>query len=105
MVVERMRVKSLLGLPEGLEVVSNDVTDKGITLTLVSTQTAPCCPLCGTNGSRIHSHYSRQLTDMPCAGQRIRLILRVRKFFCDVETCARKIFVERQPLLSSRGLV
>ena len=95
MVVERMRMKSLLGLPEGLEVVSSDVTEKEITLTLASTQTAPCCPLCGTNASRVHSHYSRQLSDIPCAGQYVRLILRVRKFFCDVETCARKIFVER----------
>ncbi len=66
-----------------------------ITLTAVSTQTAPCCPLCGTSASRIHSHYSRQLTDMPCAGQRVRLILHVRKFFCDVTTCARTIFTER----------
>ena len=32
---------------------------------------------------------------MPCAGQRVRLILHVRKFFCDVTTCARKIFTER----------
>src|SRR6266568_1968870 len=95
MVVERMNVKSLLGLPEELEVVSSDVNEKVITITAVSTQTAPCCPLCGTSASRIHSHYSRQLTDMPCAGQRVRLILHVRKFFCDVTTCARKIFTER----------
>src|SRR5438132_7084935 len=95
MVVERMNVKSLLGLPEELEVVSSDVNEKVITITAVSTQTAPCCPLCGTSASRIHSHYSRQLTDMPCAGQRVCLILHVRKFFCDVTTCARKIFTER----------
>ncbi len=95
MVVERMNVKSLLGLPEELEVVSSDVNEKVITITAVSTQTAPCCPLCGTSASRIHSHYSRQLTDMPCAGQRVCLILHVRKFFCDVTTCARKIFTEK----------
>ena len=95
MVVERMNVKSFFDLPEELEVVSSDVAEKVITITAVSTQTAPCCPLCGTSASRIHSHYSRQLTDMPCAGQRVRLILHVRKFFCDVTTCARKIFTER----------
>ncbi len=95
MVVERMNVKSFFDLPEELEVVSSDVADKVITLTVVSTQTAPCCPLCGTSASRIHSHYSRQLTDMPCAGQRVRLIVHVRKFFCDVTTCARKIFTEK----------
>ena len=90
-----MNVKSLLDLPEELEVVSSDVTDKVITITAISTQAAPCCPLCGTNASRIHSHYRRQLTDMSCVGQRVRLILHVRKFFCDVKTCTRKIFTER----------
>ena len=88
-------MKSFFDLPEELEVVSSDVAEKVITLTAVSTQTAPCCPLCGTSASRIHSQYTRQLTDMPCAGQRVRLILHVRKFFCDETTCARKIFTER----------
>src|SRR5437588_2081747 len=90
-----MNVKSFCNLPEELEVVSSDVAEKVITITAVSTQTAPCCPLCGTSASRTHSHYSRQLTDLPCAGQRVRLILHVRKFFCDEKTCARKIFTER----------
>jgi transposase len=43
----------------------------------------------------VHSQYRRQLTDMSCAGRRVRLILHVRKFFCDEKTCARKIFTER----------
>ena len=62
-----MNVKSFLGLPEELEVTDGDITDKMITVVAVSTQTAPCCPLCGTTASRIHSHYSRQLADVPCA--------------------------------------
>jgi len=96
MVVEMpMNVRSLLGLPEELEVVDGDITEKMITVVAVSTQTAPCCPLCGTTASRIHSHYSRQLADVPCAQKRVRLILHVRKFFCDVKTCPRKIFTER----------
>jgi transposase len=90
-----MEVKSLLGLPEELEVVGGDVTEKMITITAVSTQLAPCCPLCGASTSRIHSSYSRQLADVPCAQKCVRLILQVRKFFCDVRTCARKIFTER----------
>jgi transposase len=95
MVVERMNVKSFFDLPEELEVVSSDVAEKVITLTVVSRQTAPCCPLCGTSASRIHSYYNRQLTDLPCVGQRVRLVLHVRKSFCDETTCARKIFTER----------
>ena len=88
-------VKSLLGLPEELEVVGGDVTEKMITILAASTQADPCCPLCGTNASRIHSSYIRQIMDVPCAQKCVRLMLQVRKFFCDVRTCPRKIFTER----------
>jgi transposase len=90
-----MKLEAVLGLPEGLEVGSCDVAEQEITLTVISTQQNPCCPLCGSSTSRIHSHYHRQLTDMSCAGRRVRLHLHVRKFFCDEKTCARKIFTER----------
>jgi transposase len=95
MVEALMKVEAVLGLPEGLEIVSGDVAEKEITLTVISTQKNPHCPLCGTGASRVHSQYSRQLTDMSCAGRRVRLILHVRKFFCDETTCVRRIFVER----------
>ena len=90
-----MKLESVLGLPEALEIVSGEVTDQVITLTVISTELNPCCPLCGRSASRIHSHYGRQLTDMSCAGRRVRLLLNVRKFFCDETTCSRKIFTER----------
>ena len=86
-----IKIEALLGLPEGLEVRSFNVADQEITLTIVSTQQHPCCPLCGSRASRIHSHYHRQLTDMSCVGRRVRFLLHVRKFFCDEKTCVRKI--------------
>ena len=90
-----MKIESILGLSEGLEIGSFDVTDQMITLTIVSTQQKPCCPLCGSSASRVHSRYRRRLTDMSCAGRHVRFILQVRKFFCDEKTCVRKIFTER----------
>jgi len=35
--------------------------------------------------------------DLPCAGQPMRLLLTVRKFFCREDTCPRKIFTEQFP--------
>jgi transposase len=95
MVKKLIEVKALLGLPEELEVVDGKITEQMITVVAVSRQTAPWCPLCGTSASRIHRHDSRQLADVPCAHKRVRLVLHVRKFFCDVKTCPRKIFTER----------
>jgi len=95
MVEASVKIEALFGLPEGLEIGSFVVADQMIMLTVISIQQKPCCPLCGNRASRVHSHYSRQLADMPCAGRRVRLILHVRKFFCDEKTCVRKIFAER----------
>jgi transposase len=95
MVEVSMKLETVLGLPGALEVLKGEVADQVITLTVISTQQNPCCPLCGRSASRVHSHYRHQLTDMSCAGRRVRLILHVRKFFCDEKTCARKIFTER----------
>jgi transposase len=90
-----MEVKPALALPQGLEMTGIEMIDEVLTVTLVSTQMSPCCPLCGTAARRIHSRYTRQIADLPCGGQPLRLLVQVRKCFCEVTTCTRKIFSER----------
>ena len=89
-----MKVELVLALPEGLEVTNIDVRDGVLTISAVSTQKSACCPLCSSLGTRVHGHYTRTIADLPCAGQPVRLLVQVRKFFCEVSTCARKIFVD-----------
>ena len=90
-----MDVQPALALPNGLEVIAIEMRDTVFTITAVSTQMCPCCPLCGAPAKRVHSRYTRQVADLPCGGQPIRMQIQVRKYFCEVSTCARKIFVER----------
>jgi len=90
-----MEVKPALALPEGLAVTTIEVIDTVLTITAVSTQISSACPLCGTKATRVHSRYTRQVADLPCSGQQVRLLLQVRKYFCEEPTCVRKIFVER----------
>lgn len=68
-----------------------------ITLTLRTTSPTATCPCCGTVSSRIQSRYTRTLRDLPSVGRPIRLIMHVRRFFCNKSTCVQKIFVERLP--------
>ena len=91
----KMEVKPVLALPEGLEVTGIEMIDEVLTITSVSTQIQPCCPLCGTPAVRVHSRYMRQIRDLPCSGQQVCLLVQVRKCFCKVPDCARKIFMER----------
>lgn len=59
-----------------------------------STPTAHC-PSCMTVSGRVHSRYQRQVSDLPMSGRPVSLLVSVRRFFCDVRTCARVIFAER----------
>jgi hypothetical protein len=72
-----------------------------ITLRVRSTQATAPCPLCTTPARRLHSHYQRTLADLPWAQYRVRLQLRVRKWFCSKRHCRRRIFIERLPTITA----
>src|SRR6266516_291789 len=46
------------------------------------------------------SRSQRMLQDLPFSGRRMRLSLRVRRFFCANTCCPRQIFAERLPALT-----
>ena len=66
--------------------------DDVLTITAVSTCLHSRCPLCSTPSLRVHSRYTRQVADLPCSGQQVRLLVQVRKCFCQVPGCARRKF-------------
>ncbi len=74
--------------------MTNEVT---ITVRAAS-PTAPC-PCCGTISKRVQSRYRRTLRDLPASGRPVELIVWVRRFFCQENTCIRQIFAERFPSL------
>jgi transposase len=86
-------------LPDASGLVLEDASfvDEEIVAVLRSAAPAASCPLCGAASSSIHSHYRRTPTDLPWASHPVRLILCVRKFFCRVPSCTRRIFTERLP--------
>ncbi len=93
--MKKMEVKPALALPKGLEVTAIEMIDDVLTITAVSIQMFPCCPFCHTKATRVHSRYTRTLADLPCSGQQVRFLVQVRKCFCDMPDCMRKIFAER----------
>jgi transposase len=92
-------------LPDGtllrLQACHVDDAAAQITLRVRSTQTSVPCPLCAIPARRIHSHYERILADLPWAAYRVRLQLRVRKWFCRNRHCRRRIFTERLPTIAA----
>ena len=93
--MKKMEALAPLALAEELEVTEIEMHDEVLTITAHCTRKQPCCPLCGTPAHRFHSSYLRRITDLPSGGKHVRLQVLVRKCFCDVSTCVRKIFAER----------
>lgn len=57
------------------------------------------CPECGRASRAVHSRYRRQPSDLPSLGRRVRVVLRVRRFYCRNPRCTRRTFAERMPEL------
>src|SRR5436190_16226034 len=95
--VVMMERTPLLPLPEGMFIEQIETNKTNLVVSVISTHSTSCCPLCTRPSSSVHSYYRRSVRDLPCGGRNIRLLLTVRKFFCRNGDCKRKIFTERLP--------
>ena len=68
--------------------------DETLSVLISSTEAAAVCTSCGTIATHIHSHYQRRLSDLPVSGYPVKLLVEVRRFFCQCPSCPRKTFAE-----------
>src|SRR2546421_2247161 len=92
-----MERSPFLPLPEGMVIGQVEIAQAQLTVEVISTYPFAYCPSCGSPSEHVHCQYQRTVHDVPCGGRRVVLRLRVRKFFCRVPTCPRKVFAERLP--------
>jgi transposase len=82
---------------DGLDVTveQTEVLSDVIVVSVTSASRPGRCPDCRWRARRQHSTYRRRLTERPVAGRQVRVLLRVRRFFCDRDKCPRTTFVEQ----------
>jgi transposase len=85
----------------GFRLLSSHREAKRLILTCKRVTRTALCPVCGTATHRIHSRYQRTVWDLSIQNVQVILHLHVRKFYCDQPTCARRIFTERLPQITS----
>jgi transposase len=90
----------LFDLP-GMSLDQVEVHAETITIEAHVEASQAACPLCQTVAQRVHSHYTRTLHDVPCGTKALRLVVQVRRFFCDNQDCPRTIFAERLSTLTA----
>jgi transposase len=95
-----MRLQRLFPHLAGLTVDAVAVGEHAIVLTVWASRRTAACPLCGRRSARVHGRYWRSIADRACAGRRVTLRLRVRRFVCRSPACPRAIFAERFPALA-----
>ncbi len=83
-----------LFLRTGLRLLHYQPGQTDLLFLMVTTPSAPC-PLCQQPSRHVHSRYWRTLADLPLEGRPIRLLVCVRRFFCDNPGCQRQIFAQR----------
>ena len=62
------------------------------------------CPYCNELSSSIHSKYTRTIIDLPIQNNEVKLLLTVRKFFCNNKKCKHKTFGERFDFVSPKAV-
>jgi transposase len=85
----------------GFRLLSAHREAKRLILTCERVTRTALCPVCGTAAHRIHSRYQRTVRDLSIQNVQVILHLHVRKFYCDQPNCARCIFTERLPEVTS----
>ncbi|CAN5800800.1 ISL3 family transposase [soil metagenome] len=80
---------------ESLQLQRLEVEGDHVSLFASTTTKAATCPLCGGASDRVHSRYSRTISDLPWHGMPVTLYLRIQRFFCEHYACRRVIFAER----------
>lgn len=95
-------MRSATLVPDPAVLTVEQIVPEAATITLVARTTRPivCCPDCGHPTDRVHSWYTRELTDLPWQGLAVRLHLHTRRWFCDDPDCTCHIFTERLPTVA-----
>ena len=94
-----MKETPLLTDTKALAIESITSSETQVILVARTIQSSVPCPRCHYASSRVHSHYQRTVADLPWQGVSVQLQLLTRRFFCINQTCVRRIFCERLPLV------
>ena len=93
-----MDLSPLILIPEHVHLRFVQVCiDETMIVTLRSEALTAVCPPCGQESQRIHSRYQRKPRDLPLSGRPVRLLVEMRRFFCDNADCSHTTFAEPLP--------
>ena len=88
--------------PDAITLHTIQICKGFVTFHVEATASQANCPECGATSDRAHSRYVRTIQDLPWQGNPVRFLLTLKKFFCDNQSCPRKIFAQALPKIARR---
>ena len=52
------------------------------------------CKYCGEESENVHSTYTRVMSDLPIQNYKVKLVIKVKKYFCGNDKCPHTTFAE-----------
>ena len=62
------------------------------------------CPYCNETSSSVHSTYIRTIKDLPIQEYEVKLVITVKKFFCNNENCNHRTFAEKFTFVKEKAV-
>lgn len=90
-----MHANMIFPQPDVFNVISVNHESDEVHIYVSSKQTNCLCPGCRLASLKVYSYYSRVFKDLPVLGNKVRLFLKARKFYCQEQQCPVKVFTER----------
>ena len=92
---------------DGLRVESVERAVDGSRLVRLVTadEAAAACPTCGVFAFRVKEYVHTSPRDLPCGGDRLRLVWSKRRWYCNEQLCPRASFTESVPAVPARARI
>jgi len=90
-------------LDKQLTVIKKEIKENVLHISCERKSEITECPYCGVRSVKIHSKYKREITDLPIAQYKVKLIIELKKYSCENSECGHKRFAERLPFAGERS--
>lgn len=81
-------------LDKKLIVTSKEIKDGIMYIYCETAKQNTKCKYCGSESENVHSTYTRVISDLPIQNYKVKLVIKVKKYFCNNKKCQHTTFAE-----------
>lgn len=81
-------------LDKKLIVVGKEIKEEIMYIYCETEKQVTRCKYCGKKSENVHSTYTRIISDLPIQNYKVKLVIKVKKYFCSNNKCKHRTFAE-----------